>query len=117
MAGLGAERGVRSRDARPHCDAAASTTAARSRSRSQPSSISRSSTRCKRSAARDQRALGRSERAANVAGTFRVAARVPERVVLCDDVFTTGATLDAAAAALLSAGADAVRVAAVARAW
>jgi predicted amidophosphoribosyltransferase len=70
-----------------------------------------------RSAARDQRALGRSERAANVAGTFRVASGVSERVVLCDDVFTTGATLDAAAAALLSAGADAVRVAAVARAW
>jgi predicted amidophosphoribosyltransferase len=38
-------------------------------------------------------------------------------VLLTDDVFTTGSTLDAAAATLLSSGALAVRVAAVARAW
>ena len=71
----------------------------------------------RRTAARDQRSLGRSERAANAAGTFLAAAAVPERVLLCDDMFTTGATLDAAAAVLLAAGALEVRVAAVARAW
>jgi predicted amidophosphoribosyltransferase len=70
-----------------------------------------------RTAARDQRSLGRSERAANAAGTFVSTAGVPPKVLLCDDVFTTGATLDTAAAVLLSAGADTVRVAAVARAW
>jgi predicted amidophosphoribosyltransferase len=70
-----------------------------------------------RSAARDQRSLGRAERAANAAGTFRALGASPHRVLLTDDVFTTGATLDAAAEVLLSAGAEAVRVAAVARAW
>jgi predicted amidophosphoribosyltransferase len=57
------------------------------------------------------------ERAANAAGTFRAVGKPPHRVLLTDDVFTTGATLDAAAAVLLGAGADAVRVSAVARAW
>lgn len=70
-----------------------------------------------RTAARDQRALGRLERAANAEGTFIPVGPVAQHILLCDDVFTTGATLDAAAAVLLSAGADAVRVAAVARAW
>ena len=71
----------------------------------------------RRTAARDQRTLGRTERAANAVGTFHAIGDVGGRILLCDDVFTTGATLDAAATALLSAGADAVRVAAVARAW
>jgi predicted amidophosphoribosyltransferase len=71
----------------------------------------------RRSAARDQRSLGRAERAANAAGTFRAVGQPPGRVLLTDDVFTTGATLDAASGVLLSAGAEAVRVAAVARAW
>ena len=70
-----------------------------------------------RSAARDQRLLGRADRARNVAGSFTVAANLPANVLVCDDVFTTGATLDAAAAALLDAGAVAVRCATVARAW
>ena len=70
-----------------------------------------------RTAARDQRALGRSERQSNAAGTFHAVGSAPDRVLLCDDVFTTGSTLDAAAAVLLSAGANEVRVAAVARAW
>ena len=73
--------------------------------------------RIERLAARDQRTLGRVARAANIAGTFAVTAEVAGRVLLCDDVFTTGATLDAAAASLLEAGATAVRCAAVARVW
>ena len=70
-----------------------------------------------RASALDQRALGRDARAANAAGTFSAAGGVCGRVLLVDDVFTTGATLDAAASTLLDAGADAVRVAAVARTW
>ncbi len=69
--------------------------------------------------ARDQRSLGRSARAINAAGTFAAAAgaELPTRLLLTDDVLTTGATLDVAAAVLLEAGAAEVRVAAVARAW
>ncbi|MBS3957679.1 MAG: ComF family protein [Clostridiales bacterium] len=69
--------------------------------------------------ARDQRRLGRVERAQNVAGAFTVmpGVHVPAKVLLVDDVMTTGATLDTAAGALLAAGADEVRVGAVARAW
>ncbi|NTU70569.1 MAG: ComF family protein [Coriobacteriia bacterium] len=70
-----------------------------------------------RSRARDQRTLGREARAANVAGTVTATADVSGRILLTDDVFTTGATLDAAAAVLLAAGAQEVRVAAVARTW
>ncbi len=70
-----------------------------------------------RSAARDQRSLGRIARAANTAGTFSATGIAPARVLLTDDVFTTGATFDAAAAVLLEAGAREVRVAAVARTW
>lgn len=69
--------------------------------------------------ARDQRTLGRTARRANVEGAFSAAAgvAVPSRVVLVDDVMTTGATLDAAASVLLAAGAEVVRVGAIARAW
>lgn len=70
-----------------------------------------------RERARDQRTLGREERARNVAGSFSAAGPLPTRVLLCDDVFTTGATMDAAAGALLAAGAQSVRCASVARAW
>ncbi|PKQ20924.1 MAG: ComF family protein [Actinobacteria bacterium HGW-Actinobacteria-6] len=66
----------------------------------------------------DQRGLGRDERRENMAGAFAVhpAVPVPSRVLVVDDVFTTGATLDGATRALLAAGALEVRVAAVARA-
>jgi len=70
-----------------------------------------------RTAALDQRTLGRAARASNAEGTFSANSCVGGRVLLVDDVFTTGATLDAAASVLLDNGADAVRVAAVARVW
>ena len=71
----------------------------------------------KAAASADQRSLGRSARFANREGTFRIAAgmRIPARLVLIDDVFTTGATLDGAARVLLNAGAEEVRALAVAR--
>lgn len=67
---------------------------------------------------RDQRALGREQRFANIEGSFRLVhgAPPPARILLVDDVLTTGATLDGAARVLLAAGAEEVRVAAVARA-
>lgn len=65
----------------------------------------------------DQRALGREERFANRREAFRLVegTRLPPSAVLIDDVFTTGATLDAAARVLLTAGMAEVRALAVAR--
>jgi predicted amidophosphoribosyltransferase len=64
-----------------------------------------------------QTALTRAERRRNVRHAFRAAAAsIPPRVVLVDDVYTTGATADAAASALRSAGADHVLVVTFARA-
>jgi ComF family protein len=64
---------------------------------------------------RPQVGLSRAERIANVAGAFS-ARPCSGRVVLVDDVLTTGATASAAASALLVAGADEVFLLAVARA-
>lgn len=72
----------------------------------------------------DQRVLGRDARFENRATAFRIAVPrgmavadvPPARVVLIDDVFTTGATLDAAARVLRGAGVSEVRALAAARA-
>jgi predicted amidophosphoribosyltransferase len=62
----------------------------------------------------DQRGLGRQERARNVGGTLRARRAEGMRVVVVDDVVTTGATLDEAVRVLRRAGADVVGAAAVA---
>jgi len=62
-----------------------------------------------------QRGLGHLERRRNVRGAFR-ADRAPPRVLLVDDVYTTGATVNAAASALRQAGARRVEVVTFARA-
>ena len=63
---------------------------------------------------RRQRGLTLRERRRNVAGAFEARA-APARVVLVDDVYTSGATASAAASALRAAGARQVRVVTFAR--
>ncbi len=65
---------------------------------------------------RRQRGLALAERRRNVAGAFVARERVPKRLVLVDDVYTTGATATAAASALRKAGAARVDVVTFARA-
>jgi predicted amidophosphoribosyltransferase len=69
----------------------------------------------RRRAAKRQRGLSRAERRLNVAGVFAARAGVPRWLVLVDDVFTSGATANAAASALRRAGAQRVEVVAFAR--
>jgi ComF family protein len=65
----------------------------------------------------DQAGLSRALRAENVRAAFAVRARMPgTRVLLIDDVRTTGATLAEASRALLEAGCAEVRTLALARA-
>jgi ComF family protein len=63
-----------------------------------------------------QRGLPRAERRANVRGSFVVRRAVADRLVLVDDVYTTGATVSVAATELRRAGARAVDVVTFARA-
>ena len=62
-----------------------------------------------------QATLDADRRASNVVAAFAAAGVVGERVLVVDDITTTGATLDACARALLDAGAVAVFALAVAR--
>ncbi|WP_245682191.1 ComF family protein [Billgrantia gudaonensis] len=64
---------------------------------------------------RSQRGLDRTARRRNLSEAFRIGGVLPRRVVLVDDVMTTGGTLDALARACRQAGAEAVEVWVVAR--
>jgi len=71
-----------------------------------------------RTGGKPQKSLDFDERRRNLAGRIRVVGTpgdtIPAEVVLLDDVFTTGATADACARALLSAGCRKVRVVTIA---
>jgi predicted amidophosphoribosyltransferase len=63
-----------------------------------------------------QRGLPLAERRRNVAGAFAPRGRGPPRIALVDDVYTSGATVNAAASALRKGGARTVAVVTFARA-
>ncbi len=63
-----------------------------------------------------QTVLTPEERRANLVGAFKASGPVPPRPILVDDVFTTGATLAEAAAALADAGVESVGAITFARA-
>jgi ComF family protein len=65
--------------------------------------------RClKRLASRSQKELGGEARKTNLKGKLCCTREVPRRVIVFDDVITTGSTLDACATALKAGGAEAV---------
>lgn len=66
--------------------------------------------------AEHQTELRREERAANLRGVFEALPEVPARLLLVDDLVTTGATASACAAALRWSGATRVEVAVACRA-
>jgi predicted amidophosphoribosyltransferase len=63
-----------------------------------------------------QVSIPRDRRRANARGSFVAIGEVPAKVVLVDDVYTTGSTANAAATALRAAGAASVDVVTFARA-
>ena len=69
----------------------------------------------RRRATKRQRGLSRAERRRNVAGVFSAKGAVPSSVALIDDVFTSGATGNAAASTLRKAGARRVEIVTFAR--
>ena len=69
----------------------------------------------RRTPAGRQTGLPLAERRSNVRGVFAATGAIPRRVVLVDDVYTTGATVAAAATALRAAGAGVVQVVTFAR--
>jgi ComF family protein len=65
--------------------------------------------RClKRLASRSQKELNQKERVTNLDGRIQCIKKPPETAILFDDVITTGATMNACAAALLEGGAKKV---------
>jgi ComF family protein len=66
--------------------------------------------------ARPQRGLDHAARRRNVRGAFAASGRIHGSIVLIDDVYTTGATANAAASALRRGGARSVQVVTFARA-
>jgi len=62
-----------------------------------------------------QTGLSRNERKRNLAGAFEVRQKVSGTVILVDDVYTTGSTMNELARTLKRAGADRVEVLTVAR--
>jgi ComF family protein len=71
-----------------------------------------------RSGARDQRTLGRGDRASNLSGTVRAADDVSGmKLLLVDDVVTTGASMRESTRALLARGAEEVTCCALSRVW
>ncbi|MDR3304095.1 MAG: ComF family protein [Treponema sp.] len=65
--------------------------------------------RClKRLPSQIQKKLGREERKTNLKGKIRCTREAPRRVIVFDDVITTGSTIDACATALKEGGAEVV---------
>lgn len=64
---------------------------------------------------RPQRGLSRPARRRNVAAAFLLRGRIPARIALVDDVYTTGATANAAASELRRGGARRVEIVTFAR--